>query len=168
MKKHIYTLQDTLALQLQALYFGERKIRKEFEDCDYQITSPRLKEELTRYVQDADEKLLKLERIFNYLMLEPELRKNKVVVKLLDDTREMLSYTDSHHLRDILVVSCLQNINAYKISCLKISYMFSIELEMDTASDLLQQILESELETAKALSALAIEEFNRGQELVAA
>lgn len=165
MKKHIYTLQDALAFQLQGLYFAEKKIKRAFENCHYQITSQKLKEEINNYLLGSDDKLLKLERIFNYLMQEPELRKNKVVLKLLDDTQEMLSFTDSPHLRDILMVSCLQNINAYKISGLKIAYMFCVELELDTASDILQQILEWELETGKALSNLAIEEFNRSQGL---
>jgi len=166
MKKHINTLQDTLAFQLQGLYYAEKKVKGEFDRCLPDISSENLKEEMRRYIASAGNKLLKLERIFNYLMQEPESRKNKVVVKLLDDTREMLSLTDSSHLRDILMVSCLQNINAYKISSLKIAYMFTVELELDTASELLQQLLEWELETGKALSALAIEEFNKCQEMV--
>lgn len=165
MKKHIYTLQDTLAYQLQGLYFGEKKIKNEFEDCETSATSLRLKEEIAKYTGEAADKLLKLERIFNYIMQEPDIRKNKVIVRLIEDTHEMLKYTDSPHLRDILLVSCLQNLNGYKISSLKIAYMFTVELEMDTASDLIQQILERELETAKALSALALDEFNRNQDL---
>lgn len=168
MRKRIYTLQDTLAHQLKGLYFGEQKIKVEFEDCEAYAASTRLKEEIGKYIGEAADKVLKLERIFNYLMQEPDARRNKVIVRLIEDTHEMLSYTDSPHLRDILLVSCLQNLNGYKISCLKIAYMFTVELEMDTASDLIQQILESELETARALSALAIEEFNRNQDLLIA
>jgi ferritin-like metal-binding protein YciE len=143
------------------LYYSEKKINAEFGTCSHEISSKPLKDEIRKYIQSADEKLLKYERIFNYLMQEPDSRKNKVVVKMLEDTSEMLSFTDSYHLRDILMVSCFQNLNAYKISCLKIAYMFALELELDTAADLLQQILESEMETAKALSRIAIEEFNK-------
>jgi ferritin-like metal-binding protein YciE len=168
MKSHIHTLQDTLAFQLQGLYFAERKIKEEFEVPNRELTSQRLKDEMFKTIVGAGDRLLKLERIFNYMMLEPEGRKNKAVIKLLEETQELMDFTDSPHLKDILMVSCLQNLNAYKISSLKSAYMFTVELEMDTASDLLQQILESELETAKALSSLAIEEFNKGQEMAAA
>ena len=161
MKTSIHTLQDTLAFQLQGLYFSEKKINTEFGLCNHEISSRALKDEIRKYIQGADDKLLKYERIFNYLMQEPDSRKNKVVVKILEETREMLSFTDSYHLRDILMVSCFQNLNAYKISCLKIAYMFALELELDTAADLLQQILESEMETSKALARIAIEEFNK-------
>lgn len=168
MKKNIHTLQDNLAFQLQGLYYAEKKIKNEFEECIREITSPKLKNEMINYILGGDTRILKLDRIFNYLMQEPEGRKNKAVVKLLEETEELLNFTDSLHLKDIVMVSCVQNINAYKISCLKIAYMFTAELEMDTASDLLQQMLESELETAKALSSLAIEEFNKGQEMATA
>lgn len=168
MKSHIHTLQDTLTFQLQGLYYAERKIRDDFEERSRELTSAKLKEEMIKYIDGADSRLLKFERIFNYLMVEPEARKNKAVMNLLEETQEMIDTTDSPHLKDILMVSCLQNLNAYKISSLKSAYMFTVELEMDTASELLQQILESELETGKALSSLAIEEFNKGHEMVAA
>ena len=163
MKTRIHTLQDTLAFQLQGLYYAEVKIKEELGNCDAGISSHNLRQEVQKYVTSTDEKLLKFERIFNYLMQEPELRKNTVITRMLDDTREMLTYTDSSHLRDILMVSCLQNLNAYKISSLKIAYMLTLELGLDTAADLLQQVLEWELETAKALSRTALEEFNKTQ-----
>ncbi|HET9485940.1 MAG TPA: DUF892 family protein [Chryseosolibacter sp.] len=165
MKRNVHTLQDALAFQLQGLYYAEKKMKAELEQCMHEITSEKLRNEMSRYAQAAENKLSKLERIFDYLMQEAEVRKNKAVVTLLEETKEMVNFTDSPHLKDILMVSCLQNINTYKISTLKVAYMFTVELEMDTASDLLQQILEAELETGKALSSLAIEEFNKGEEL---
>lgn len=168
MKTHIHTLQDTLAYQLQGLYYAEKKIREEAEQCLTEITSKTLKEYIRSYVAGAEGRLQKLDRIFNYLMQEPEARKNRAVSSLLDDSRELLAFTDSPHLKDIIMVSCLQNINAFKISSLKIAYMFTAELELDTASDLLQQLLELEMGAARTLSGLAIEEFNKGHELTAA
>lgn len=165
MKRNIHTVQDALAFQLQGLYYAEKKMKAELEQCAYEITSEKLRTEISRYADAAENKLSKLERIFDYLMQEAETRKNKAVVTLLEETKEVMNFTDSLHLKDILMVSCLQNINAYKISTLKVAYMFTAELEMDTASDLLQQLLEAELETGKSLSSLAIEEFNKGQEL---
>lgn len=167
MKAHIHTLQDTLAFQLEGLYYAEKKIKEDFDLFTRDLTSQELKEEITKYILMAQDKLLKLDRIFNYLMQEPEVRRSKAVIKLLEETRDIIHFTDSPHLKDIVMVGCLQNINAYKISALKTAYMFTVELEMDTASDLLQQILESELETCKALAILAIEEFNKGHDIAA-
>ncbi|MGC1241491.1 MAG: DUF892 family protein [Chryseosolibacter sp.] len=165
MKHHIHTLQDTLAFQLQGLLYAEQELKPELEACSSEITSDKIKAAIAIYIENADYKRSRLERIFDYLMQEPEARKNKPLKKLLEETKELLDFTDSPHLRDILMVSCLQNINAYIVSSIKIAYMFTLELELDTASDLLQQMLEWELETGKALSRLAIEEFNKGHAL---
>lgn len=161
MKTYIHTLQEVLAFELQGLYYAEKKIKKELASSLQAVSSEALRLEIVRYIRNTDNKLRILERIFDYLMLEPDVRKNKVVADLLEETREMLNNTDSPHLKDILMVSGLQNINAYIVSCLKIAYMFTVEQDLDSVSDMLQQFLESELETGRLLSALAIEEFNR-------
>lgn len=162
MKTFSHTLQEALAYELQGLYYAEKKIRKELASFLQAESSDKLTLEIMKYVRNTDNKLQMLERIFDYLMLEPDVRKNKVVADLFEETREMLNNTDSAHLKDILIVSALQNINAYLVSCLKIAYMFAVEQDLDCPSDLLQQFLESELDTGRLLSALAIEEFNRG------
>jgi ferritin-like metal-binding protein YciE len=67
MKKAITTLQDALAFQLQGLYYAETKMKEEFTTCSRQLTSAKLKTEITKYVDSAESKQLKLERVFNYL-----------------------------------------------------------------------------------------------------
>ena len=161
MKQNIKTLQDALAYQLQGLFYAETQVRSEFSDCSRDITSGPVKSELERYIESTENKLLKLERIFNYLMRERLIRKNAVIDRLLEETRHMLTYAAPGHLKDILMISCIQNINAYKISSYKTAYLFSVELELDTASDLLQQVIEWELQTSKDLNALSIQEFNK-------
>lgn len=161
MKRTMNTLQETLADQLQGFLYSESKVKSEFQTCKQKITSPELKTEIQLYVGDADNKLQKLERLFNYLMQERAPRKNEVIVEMIEETHRLLSCTPSAHLRNILLVGCIQNINAYKIASYKTAYLFAVELELDTAEDLLQQILESELATSKTLATLSIHEFNK-------
>jgi ferritin-like metal-binding protein YciE len=99
-------------------------------------------------------------------MQEPLNRKNEISTKLMDDANQMLCNTGCTHLKDIIMISCIQNINAYKISSYKTAYLFAAELELDTATDLLHQILEWEIEIGKKLSALTINEFNKIQQIV--
>jgi ferritin-like metal-binding protein YciE len=159
--KTINTLQDALAYQLQGMLYAERKVRDEFETCQRQISSEEVSAEIHRYVGNADSNLQKLDRIFNYLMQEPIARKNDVILKMIEETHQLLGYTFSPHLKDILMVGCIQNINAYKSASYKSAYLFAVELEMDTAADLIQQILEWEMETAKVIASLSIHEFNK-------
>ncbi len=161
MSTTINTLQDALSYRLRRLFYAEAKVREEFEKCQHQIASPELKRELAKYIGNADDKLLKLERVFNYLMQEPVPGKNEVIDKLIAETHHTLDHTTSAHLRDIQVIGCIESINAYKIACYRTAYLFTVELELDTAADLIQQILEWETRTAETLNALSIREFNR-------
>ena len=160
MKKTIRTPQDALAYQLQGLFYTETKVRDEFEVCSPQITSAEVRHAIQEYVGSADNKLQKLDRIFSYLMQEPGPRKNEIIQKMIDETHHLLAFTSSTHLRDILLVSCIQNINAYKTASYRSAYLFAIELELDKAADLIQEILEWELLASKRLASLSIHAFN--------
>jgi ferritin-like metal-binding protein YciE len=164
MKTKITSLNDALAFILQGLYFTETKLKEEFPSFCSGVTSRKLQREIENYTGSADSKMLKLERVFNYLMKEPISRKNAAVNELINETHQLLSATTSTHLRDILAVGCLQNINEYKIASYRSAYMFAVELELDTATDLLQQILEWEIDSSQNLSVLEIEEFNKAQQ----
>jgi ferritin-like metal-binding protein YciE len=164
MKTKINSLNDALAFLLQGLYFTEMKLKEEFPVCFREIASRKIRSEINSYTGNADNKLLKLERIFNYLMKEPLTRKNEVINQLMTETQYMLASTTSSHLKDVLSIGCIQNINAYKIATYRSAYMIAVELELDTPTDLLQQILEWETETSKILLKLAIDEFNKVQQ----
>jgi ferritin-like metal-binding protein YciE len=134
-----------------------------WRSCFRDYISLKTSKEIQNYVESAEDKILKLERVFNYLMKEPLSRPNAAIIELVEETHQMLASNGSPHLRDILTIGCVQNINAYKIATYRSAYMFAVELELDTATDMLQQVLEWEMDANKALSALAIEEFNQTQ-----
>jgi ferritin-like metal-binding protein YciE len=163
MKAIIHSTQEALASQLQGLYYIESKLSGELKHCIDHITSSKVKNEIKKYAAESESKMIKLERIFDYLMYEPLNRKNEVVSKMLAETYQMLSFKSSPHLKDMLIVSCIQNINAYKISGYRMAYLLAVEVELDSVIDQVQQILESELETETVLATMAIEEFNEMQ-----
>ncbi|MBA4055630.1 MAG: hypothetical protein C0490_13025 [Marivirga sp.] len=163
MKTRINSLNDALAFVLQGLYFTEAKLKSEFPACCGEITSLRLRNEICNYATNSDNRILKLERVFNYLMKEPLTRTNKVVNELINETHLVIKSTTSSHLKNILTIGCIQSINAYKIANYKSACMMVIEMELDTATDLLQQILEWEIDTSKVFAELSIEEFNKTQ-----
>jgi ferritin-like metal-binding protein YciE len=163
MKTTIHSTQEALAFQLQGLYYIESKIRNDLQHCIDHLTSDKAKDEIKTYALEAEGKLGKLERIFDYLMYEPSIHRNDVVSKMLTETYDMLTYKSSMHMKDMLIMSCVQNVNAYKISIYRTAYLFAVEIELDSVTDLLQQILESELEAETLFASLAIEEFNEVQ-----
>jgi ferritin-like metal-binding protein YciE len=163
MKNTIHSTNDALAYLLQGLCYTETTLKETLPDCFTALTSERIKAEFSNYVESANNKLLKLERVFNYLMTEPMTRKNEAIHQTVLEMHHILAATTSAHLRNILSVGYLQNINTYKISCYRSAYLFAVELDLDTVTDLLQQILEWEVDTSKALAQLAMAEFTKQQ-----
>ena len=165
MKTKITSLTDALTFLLEGLYYSETKLVDEFPVWCDKITSPRLQDVVGGYFDSTQDKLLKLDRVFNYLMKDPEPRVNKVVDEFIAETHLMLSSSGSENLRDILTIGCFQNLNAYKMISYRSAYLMAVELELDTATDLLQQVLEWEVETSKVLALLSIEEFNQSRKV---
>ena len=163
MKAIIKSTSDALAFLLQGLYYTETTLQQTLPTCFTAISSDPIRTAFNSYSGSASNKLLKLERAFNYLMTEPLTRKNEAIHQLVGEMDQILSATDSPHLRDMLSIGYMQNINTYKISCYRSAYLFAVELELDVVADLVEQILGWELETSHVLSQLAIQEFTRQQ-----
>ena len=164
MKTKINSPNDTLTFLLQGLYFTETKLKEEIPACCSQITSTRIRNEIDHYTGNADYRLQKLQSVFNYLMKEPLSGPNAVVNSLIRETHQLLASTISSHLKDVLSIGCIQNINAYKISGYRSAYMAAVELDLDTVTDILQQILERETETSRIFAEASIEEFNKAEQ----
>lgn len=165
MKTKIKSLNEALAFLLEGLYYAETKLADEFPACCGKINSPRLQGVVSNYSGSAQNKLLKLDRVFNYLMKDPERRVNKVVDELIIETRLILASTTSENFKDLLTIGCIQNINAYKIANYRSAYLMAVKLELDTAADLLQEVLEWEAGTFRRLTHLSIEELSHREKV---
>jgi ferritin-like metal-binding protein YciE len=163
MKPKINSTPDALAFLLQGLYYTETVLKETLPACMNAISSEKIRSEFNSYATSATNKLLKLERTFNYLMTEPVTRKNEPMHHLISEMSHILHVITLPHLRDMLSIGYLQNINTYKISCYRSAYLLAIELELDVVADLIAQNLDWELETSHHLSQLAIDEFARQQ-----
>lgn len=154
-------LTEALIYQLRGLYDAEKNLQKAVVKCLETVTSKKLKAEIANYAESTQNKLIKLERVFNYLMDEPEGRKNGAVNKMIEDTHELLKCIVNNDLRDSMMIACIQNINHFKIAGYGTARAFALELNLETPAELLSDILRWEKETDRALTKIAIEEINR-------
>jgi ferritin-like metal-binding protein YciE len=161
MNTSIKSLTDALAYILQELYYAETKLIEELPRYYSRVTSIRLNQEIEKYTRSSNNKLLKLERVFNYLGKENLSRPNEAINGLLTEIHKVLTATTSTHLRDILCIACIQTVNAYKIAGYRSAYLFAVELELDTATDMIREMLDWEIQTCKILAVIAAEEFNK-------
>lgn len=160
MNKSIITLHDAVAYQLEGLLYAESTLASEFALCRKQLSSPDVIQVLEGYMANALNVKLKLERVFNHLMHDPHPRRNRVIDKMIEETQRLLTAAREARLKDILMVGCVRSINAYKTSVLQTAHLITVELELDVAGDLVNELLVWEHATAKKLGSLFVREFN--------
>ncbi|UII34662.1 DUF892 family protein [Fulvivirga ulvae] len=160
MNATITNLTEALAYKLNELYSAEKKLQSAMLQCTEQVSSPALKSELLKYRESSGDKLLKLNRTYSYLMKEPGRCTDKVIDALINSMKQVLKATIPGEMKDILLVSCLKNINYYKMAGYETALVFSWELELDTASALLEEVLNWEKQTHADLSQIAVLDVN--------
>lgn len=160
MKVNVSNLGEALALRLDELLDAESQLKEAIPDCISKVSAVSLKQELNAYLDNCSDKMQKLERVYTYLMKSPSKSKTKIINRLIENTRDMLSSPLTNEMRDVLLISCLQTINHFKIAGYKTALTFASELELETAADLLEQVLHWEMETEKNLSFIAMNEVN--------
>jgi len=159
--KTIHSVSDALAYTLGNLHHSEQLMRDHFRSLASKLTSPSLAVQLEEQVCGCENNLLKLERVFNYLMQDPVACNRDAMAQLINETLKLTASVHNHYLKDVLIIGGIQNIQAVKISNYRMAYMLATELELDTVVDLIQQIVEQETEATKALSNLFIYRFNK-------
>src|SRR5690606_551962 len=103
MKISLSNLTDALVFLLRGLYDAERKLQKAIPPCAGGIRSEAVRRVVDNYYDSAGNKILKLERVFNYLMTEPQGRSHEVMEKMIDDTNRSEEHTSELQSRENLV-----------------------------------------------------------------
>ncbi len=151
------TAQKPLGFLLEGLLYGEIKLSKVLPLLANEVSTPSLKKEMVRYADSSHSKLKKTDRVFNYLMHEPKIKKSQVIDTLLAESKILIKLTTSRPVQDLLLLSCVQAINHYKSVSYGTALAFAEELKLDTACELLYEIVEWEKQAEKELQKIAEE-----------
>jgi len=161
MKKAITKLEDVLTLELQVLYTAEVGLKEKAEAFIRDTDCAQLLEILKKYTESSDHKRLKLERMFSYLMVEPEVENVSIFGKLLDESIRRSRHVLAGKIKTLVLISDFQQLNHFKMTAYKTALMYALEIELETVADLLHQIIEWERKTEKALAELCLKEFSK-------
>jgi ferritin-like metal-binding protein YciE len=157
-RKHFHTLNDALAFQLSSMYDAEKKVQQGMAQfCNF-TNFIHLQNEIEKYIEQSSYKIIKLERIFNYLMEEPDGKTSNIVSMILQEIAANVKNAASPRLRDIMLTSSFLAMNQYKLGIYSCAEIVALELEVETVSDLLHEIVNWERDTNKSLSKIAMEE----------
>lgn len=158
--KTINTLEEALAMELENLYFGERKLKESFLKINKIIHSAELRDILYSYTSCCDAKRVKIERIFSYIHYEPHLCTTNVIDELIEESFNRLKFAQDTDVQEQILINGIERINSYKICAYEAALRYAEELDLDVAADLLVTIIQWEQKTKEQLVNLSLHLFS--------
>lgn len=160
MKRTLENMNEALTFHLENMYDAEKMLQKKLADFLPHIVSPALKKEWTRYCESTPDKRLKLKRIFSYLLSGPFNRKNPSMEEMLKEMKEVSKMTKGP-LRDVMLIATMHQIIHWKIAAYGTARALAMVMELQTVTDLLEEIVQWEKEADAILSRIAEKHVNQ-------
>ena len=157
----ISNLKDALLYQINGLYNAELQLQKSLLKSISLIDPSILKDELRRYVDRSQDKIIHLEDTLGHLLQKPVIERNEVLAQMINEAMAELHHTSGPRLRNVVLIGAIQKICHYKISAYGTARAIAEELNLNAVPEILGQIVEWEKEADRRLTWLAVEKINR-------
>jgi ferritin-like metal-binding protein YciE len=152
MKTRLNSLNEMLTFQLDGMYYAEKLAQKALPDLARYLDSAEAAEIISKYVESASDKRLKLKRIFSYLLTGPFKRNDGLVEKVLAEAAEVIDTTTKGNCRDIMIISALEAMCEYKMTSYNTALKFALQMELTKVAELLEDVIAWEVEAAQEMS----------------
>lgn len=154
----IETLRDMFVHTLKDIHYAETKILKALPKLIEAAQNEELKKALTEHVGETEGQIERLKEVFALLKMKPAAVECHAINGILEEAEEMLEDTHGTAMSDMGVVSSGQAVEHYEIVRYRSLVMWSGELQLEGATELLQQSLDEESAADKKLMAFGVYE----------
>lgn len=154
------TLQDLLHHELKDLYSAEKQLVKALPKMAKAATNPELAAGFEQHLAETQEHVNRLEQIGQELGLSLGRHKCKAMEGLVEEGAELISEDAQDNVRDAGLIGAAQRVEHYEIAAYGTARTLALQLDLQTAADLLGQTLEEEKATDIKLSKLAANTVN--------
>jgi ferritin-like metal-binding protein YciE len=159
-KMELESLQDLFVDSLKDLYSAETQITKALPKVIKAASTPELQEALQNHLEETEEQIERLEKIFHRLGEKPTGKKCKAMEGLVAENKEMIEENAEPEVMDAgLIVGC-QKIEHYEIAGYGAMITFAKILGDNESAKLLQQTLAEEEKADKKLTEVAQSTIN--------
>jgi ferritin-like metal-binding protein YciE len=159
--KTINTLEDALALELENLYYSEKKLMDQWPKLEKILQSEKLQGTLFKYIESCNNKRLKIDRVLSYIHREPGYCHANVINELIQEFLDRLKFAQDPQVQEQMVINCLERIVNYKTCAYEASLRYAEKLDLDVAADLLLMIIQWEKKMKKELVELSLGQVNK-------
>ena len=153
-------LQDLFVDQLRDLYNAEKQLVRALPKMAKNATDEQLKQAFTMHLEQTEEHVERLEKIFDELGKKPTGKTCKGMQGLIEEGKELLEEDAEPEVLDAGLIAAAQRVEHYEIAGYGTVRAYAELLGNDKAAKILQQTLDEEGETNEKLTQIAESAIN--------
>lgn len=158
------TLEDLLVEELKDLYSAENQLLKAIPKMAKAATSAELRKGFEKHLKQTEEHVKRLEQVCEELGVSPKGKKCKGMEGLVEEGGDAIKEEADPDVKDASLIAAAQRVEHYEMAGYGCVRTYAKLLGYDSAAKLLQQTLDEEGDTDKALTKLA-EKINVAAEM---
>ena len=165
--KKIVNLNDLMTEQLVSMYQGELVLSENLKDIENEITDRNLKELVSKYHQENDDQLMRINRVFNILFTPERGEECKAIEIMIEETKDLIKRSADPQIKDAAIITAMQHILHYQIAGYGAICTYAKMDRMHSVAEIIHMNLEKEKEYDRKLAIIAEESVNlKAQEVV--
>ena len=154
------TLQELYVEQLRDMFDAENQLMKALPKMAKEATNEELKAAFEHHLEQTEEQISRLERVFEELGEKPKGHKCKAMLGLIEEGKELMEEDADEDVMDAGLICAAQKIEHYEIATYGCLRTYAEMLGFDEQADLLQESLDEEKDTDENLTELAVSCIN--------
>lgn len=156
----IETLQELYLDELRDVYDAENQLLKALPKMAKTATNEELKAAFEQHLEQTQEHVSRLERVFEELGEKPKGKKCEAMKGLIEEGKGMMEEDMDEDVMDAALICAAQKVEHYEIATYGTLRTYAEMLGFDDQADLLQETLDEEKDTDENLTELAVSCIN--------
>jgi ferritin-like metal-binding protein YciE len=158
--KDIKTMDDLFVHTLRDIYYAENQIVKALPEMIDKASDQELKDGFERHLQETEVQIERLEQVFKLHGVDVSGVNCPAIDGILEEADEVAGEVDDDKVLDAALIAAGQAVEHYEITRYGTLVAWAKQLGRNDCAALLQQNLQEELKTDKALTAMAESRVN--------
>ncbi len=142
---NVKSLRELFEIELRYAYDCEKKlVEKGLPKMIESVSSPELRSALEDHLQETRTHVIRLERVFGAIGVQPETRDNEILDKMTGAAADSISHIEASPLRDAALISNGNQVEHYEIALYGTLVSFARSLGLQAAVGPLEETLTEE------------------------
>ncbi len=154
------TMHDLMIAELKDIYSAETQLVKALPKMARGSVTPTLRRAFEDHLDQTNEHVARLEKIFAILGVSPRGTKCKGMEGLIEEGGEMLDEEGNETVRDAGIIAAAQRVEHYEIAAYGSTLAFATLMGHTDIAELLEQTLQEEKAADELLSTIAENDVN--------